>query len=128
MSLAITQTLSKDSATDVDTNTVVYTARSQDAGRSEFGVSGVTPPADQTLIVSHETRKNGDTGHLVSLRRTVVDALLVPQTLVVNLTIVRPPSVAITNAIVLEEVNRIIDFLIEGGANANVTAVLNNEV
>jgi len=128
MALSTSQSLSKDSPTDVDTNLTVYVARAQDSGRSEFGVQGITPPNDKTLIVSHETRKNGDVGHLVSLQRTEVDSLLVPATLRVNLTIVRPTSTAITNAIVLEEVFKLIDFLVEGGTGANVTAVLNNEV
>jgi hypothetical protein len=43
-------------------------------------------------------------------------------------TIVRPPSPALTNAIVKEEVNKVVDFLIEGGTNANVDALLNGEM
>lgn len=126
--LAATQTLSKDSPTDVDTNTVVYTAQAQDLGKSVFSVSGLTPPAQKLLTVSQETGKNGEQRILVKLDRTEVDALLVPATLSVKFNIVRPVSTAITNAIVIEECNRLIDFLIEGGANANVTAILNGEV
>lgn len=128
MALATTQTLSKDSATDVDTNTVVYTAQAQDLGKSVFSVSGLTLPNQKLLTVSHDTGKNGEQRHLVRLDRTEVDALLVPATVSVYMVIVRPASTAITNAICLEEVNRLIDFMIEGGSNANVTAVLNGEV
>lgn len=128
MALALTQTLSKDTATDVDTNTVVYTAQAQDLGKSVFSVSGLTLPVQKLLTVSHDTGKNSEQRHLVRLDRTEVDTLLVPATVSVYMVIVRPPSTAITNAIILEEVNRLIDFLIEGGANANVTAVLNGEV
>lgn len=128
MALATTQTLSKDSATDVDTNTVVYTAQAQDLGKSVFSVSGLTLPNQKLLTVSHDTGKNGEQRHLVRLDRTEVDTLLVPATVSVYMVIVRPASTAITNAIILEEVNRLIDFFIEGGANANLTAVLNGEV
>jgi len=127
MALTATQTLSKDSATDVDTNTVVYTAQAQDLGKSVFSVSGLTLPSQKLLTVSHDTGKNGEQRHLVRLDRTEVDALLVAATVSVYMVIVRPISTAITNAIILEEVNRLIDFFIEGGANANVTAILNSE-
>lgn len=120
--------LSKDSPTDVDTNLTVYVKRYADSGRSEYSVSGLTIPAAKKFKVSHDTGKGGEERHLVSIQRTELDTLLVPATLSVNLTIVRPPSTAITTAIVLEEVNKLIDFLIEGGINANVTAVLNSEV
>jgi len=128
MALATTQTLSKDTATDVDTNTVVYTVRAQDLGRSEFSVAGLTLPAEKKFIVSHETGKNSEQRHLARLDRTEVDTLLVPATLSTYIVQVRPNSTAITTAICIEEVNRLIDFIIEGGANANWTAVLNNEV
>lgn len=127
MALATTQTLSKDTATDVDTNTVVYTAQAQDLGKSVFSVSGLTLPNQKLMTVSHDTGKNGEQRHLVRLDRTEVDALLVPATVSTYIVIVRPVSTAITNAIIIEEVNRLVDFLIEGGANANVTAVLNGE-
>jgi hypothetical protein len=128
MSLATTQTLSKDTATDVDTNTVVYAQRYADNAKSAFSVAGLTLPNEKKLTVSHEVGKAGEERHLVRLDRTEVDAVLVPATVSTYIVIVRPPSLAITNAIIIEEVNRLIDFLIEGGANANVTALLNNEV
>lgn len=128
MSLATSQALSKDTATDVDTNLSTYVLRAADIGRSEFSVAGLTLPNEKKLTVSHETGKSGEQRHLVRLDRTEVDALLVPATSSVYMVIVRPANTAITNAILLEEVNKLIDFLIEGGSNANVTAVLNNEV
>lgn len=128
MSLATTQTLSKDSATDVDTNTVVYAQRFGDQNKSVFSVSGLTAPIEKLLTVSHETGKAGEQRHLIRLDRTEVDAFGVPATVSVYIVIVRPLNTALTNAIILEEVNRLVDFLIEGGSNANVVAVLNGEV
>lgn len=122
------QTLSKDSATDVDTNTTVYALRAGDIDLSEFSVSGITLPSAKTLKIAHSDTKSGNVRTQVRLDRTEVDALLVPATLGVYLVIDRPQSTAITNAIVLEEVNKLVDFLIEGGANANVTKLLNREV
>lgn len=127
MSLGTSLSLSKDSATDVDTNLSVYALRAADLNRSEFSVAGLTLPNEKVLSVSHETGKGGEQRHLIRLDRTEVDAYGVSATVSVYMVIVRPPNTAITNAIVLEEVNKLIDFLIEGGSNANVTAVLNNE-
>jgi len=127
MALATTQSLSKDSATDVDTNVTSFVAQAQDLGISVFSVAGLTLPAAKLLTVSHEIGKNGEQRKLVKIDRTEVDTLLVPATVSVKLTIVRPASTAITNAIILEVVNQLIDFLIEGGSNANVTAILNGE-
>jgi len=128
MSLATSQTLSKDTATDVDTNTVVYALRAADIGRSEFSVAGLTLPSEKKLTVSHEVGKSLEQRHLVRLDRTEVDAYGVPATISTYVVIVRPSNTAITAAICIEEVNRLVDFLIEGGSNANVTAILNNEV
>lgn len=128
MSLGASLTLSKDSATDVDTNTAVYALRAADLNKSQYSVAGLTLPSEKMLTVSHETGKGGEQRHLVRLDRTEVDAYGVPATVSVYTVIVRPPNTAITNAVILEEVNRMVDFLIEGGSNANVTAVLNNEV
>lgn len=128
MSLGTSLSLSKDSATDVDTGLAVYDLRAADMGRSEFSVAGLTLPAEQLLTVSHEAGKAGEGRHLVRLDRTVLDANLVPATVSVYIVIVRPPSTAVTNAVVIEEVNRLVDFLIEGGANANVVKLLNGEV
>jgi hypothetical protein len=127
MALATSQALSKDSAADVDTNLTTFVLKAADLGRSEFSVAGLTLPAKKILIVSHETLKDGTERHLIRIDRTEVDALLVPATASVYLVISRPPNTALTNAVILEMVNQLVDFLIEGGSNANVTAVLNNE-
>lgn len=126
--LADSQALSSDCATDVDTSLSTYVRNYADAGRSVFSVAGLTLPASQILSIGHEVTKAGNQRHLVRDDQTVVDALLVPATLGVYLVIDRPANTAITNAIVLGSVNRIVDFLIEGGSNANVTKVLNNEL
>jgi hypothetical protein len=128
MSFALTQTLSKDSPTDVDTNLTTYASRFADSGRSVFSVAGLASPVEKKLTISHEDGKSGEVRHLVRLDRTEVDAYGVAATVSVYLVIVRPPNTAITNAVCIEEVNKVVDFLIEGGTNGNVTSLLNNEV
>lgn len=128
MSLGTSLSLSKDSATDVDTNLAVYDLRAADLDKSEYSVAGITPPSEKVLTISHETGKGGEARHLMRLDRTEVDAYGVAATVSTYVVIVRPPSTALTNAICIEEVNRLVDFLVEGGSNANVTKVLNNEV
>lgn len=128
MALGASLTLSKDSATDVDTNTVVYTLRAADLGRSEFSVAGLTLPAEKKLTASHEVGKSLEQRHLVRLDRTEVDAFGVSAVVSTYVVQVRPNNTAITAAICLEEINRLVDFIIEGGSNANWTAILNNEV
>jgi hypothetical protein len=126
--LATSQVLSKDSATDVDTNTVTYDLQAADLGRSDFSVAGITPPASKLMNVGHQTGKGGEARHKVGLDRTEVDAFGVPATVSTYVVQVRPPNSALTNAICIEEINRLVDFIIEGGANANWTKILNGEV
>lgn len=128
MSLTSPLNLSKDSATDVDTNLSAFALRAADIDYSEYSVAGLTLPAAKVLTISHETRKAGEHAILAKIDRTEVDAYGVPATISVKFNIVRPPSTALTNAIILEVVNQLVDFLIEGGSNANVTALLNREV
>jgi len=128
MALGTSLSLSKDTPTDVDTNLSVFDLRAADLNKSEYSVAGLTAPSEKLLTISHETGKGGEARHLVRIDETVVDALLVPATISVYMVIVRPPSTAITNALCIENVNKLVDFLIEGGANANVTKLLNNEV
>lgn len=128
MSLGTSLSLSKDSATDVDTNLGVYDLRAADLNKSEYSVAGITPPSEKVLTISHETGKSDEARHLVRLDRTEVDAYGVAATVSTYVVQVRPPSTALTNAICIEEVNRLVDFIIEGGSNANWTKVLNNEV
>lgn len=128
MSLGTSLSLSKDPATDVDTNLAVFDLRAADLNRSEYSVAGLTLPSERKLSVSHDTGKGGEQRHLVRIDDTVVDANLIPATMSVYMVIVRPPNTAVTNALLIENVNRLVDFLIEGGSNANVTKVLNSEV
>lgn len=128
MSLGASLSLSKDSATDVDTNLSVFTLRAADLNKSVFSVAGLTPPNEKLLSTSHEVGKNGEARHLVRLDRTEVDAFGVAATVSTYVVQVRPPSTALTNAICLEEVNKLVDFIVEGGSNANWVAILNNEV
>lgn len=128
MSIGSSVSLSIDCATDVDTNLIVLDLQAADLGKSIFSRAALSAPLRHTLTISHEIAKSGNERHLIRVDRTEVDALLVPATLGVYLVIDRPISTAITNAVILQTVNNLVDFLIEGGANANVTKVLNNEV
>lgn len=119
--------LSKDSATDVDTNLSTYVLQYADSDKSAYSVSGLTKPAAKELGISHSVGKGGEERHMVRLDRTEVDSLLVPATVSVYMVIVRPPSTALTNSIIKEEVNKLVDFCIEGGTNANIDAFLNGE-
>lgn len=128
MSLGSSLSLSENCATDVDTGLRVYDLRAADLNRSEYSVAGLTKPNEQALTVSHEIAKAGEERHLVRVDETVVDALLVPATVSVYIVIVRPPNTAVTNALIIKNTNLLVDFLIEGGSNANVTKILNSEV
>jgi hypothetical protein len=121
-------TLSKDSATNVDTNTVIYELQAPDAGSSTYAVAGITPPSSKNLRISHEEGKSGEARHLVRLDRTEVDAFGVPATVSTYVVQVRPPNSALTNALCIEEVNRLVDFIVHVASNGNWTKVLNGEV
>jgi len=126
--IAVPLLLSTDTATDVDTNTESFAVRAQDIDYSEYSVSGLTLPNAKIFSVSHETGKQGEQRTRVRIDRTEVDTVLVPATLSVSLVLVRPVSTAITNAIIIKVINQLVDFLVEGGSNANVTSLLNREV
>jgi hypothetical protein len=128
MSFANPLVLSPDSPTDVDTGTNNFDLRAADIGYSEYSVGGVTPPSSKVLVISHETDKNGVLRHLAKIDYVLVDAFGVPATLSVKFNIVRPPNTAITNGVIIGTLFQLIDFLIEGGAGANVTRLLNQEV
>lgn len=128
MALGSTLTLSPDSATDVDTNTEVLDLRAADLDKSEYSLAGLTLPEEKVLTVSHDTGKGGESRHLVRIDHTVVDANLVEATASVYIVVVRPPNTAVTNTVLLKLVNQLVDFLVEGGSNANVVKVLNREV
>lgn len=128
MALGTSLALSKDCPTDVDTNLTTFDLRAADLNKSQYSVAGLTLPSEKLLTVSHETGKGGEQRHLVRIDRTEIDAYGVAATVSIYLVIVRPPNTAITNAVCLEVANQLVDFMIEGGSNANVTKVLNSEV
>lgn len=128
MSIGTSLALSTDCPADVDTNLATFALRAADIDYSEYAVAGLTLPTEQVLTVSHETRKNGVVGHRVQISYSVPDSNGVVGNVKVSLLIAREPNTAITNALILQFVNSLVDFMIEGGANANVTKVLNREV
>lgn len=90
--------LSKDTATDVDTNLSNYVLKFADSDHSEYSVAGLTPPVEKSIFIGHQIGKGGEGRHTFRLNRTEVDALLVPATLSCYIVIVRPPSSALTNS------------------------------
>lgn len=128
MSLGTSLSLSTDTPTDVDTNLRVYAQRFADSDHSEYSVAGLTLPLEQELVVGHNLGKGGEQRHVVRLNETLVDAYGAAATASVYLNIVRPPNTAITNTVLKKMVYQIIDFFIEGGAGANIDAILNNEM
>lgn len=128
MSLANPLVLSPDCATDVDTNENSLDQRYGDVGKAVYSLAGLTAPAELKLTVSHEETKSGRLRHLVRLDRTVVDANLVPASASAYVVVDRELNTALTNTVLIELVNQLVDFLIEGGANANVVKLLNSEV
>jgi hypothetical protein len=129
MSLGTSISLSRDSATDVDTSLTVFDLRAADEGKSIFSQAGLTPPTEDLLTVSHDVGKAGNKRHLVRRDQTFPNATTaVPSTASVYLVMDVPNVSQFTNAVVITLVNTLIDFLIEGGANGNVTKVLNGEV
>lgn len=127
MALGSTLVLSPDVPTAVTTNQTTFALRAGDLGRAEYSVAGLTLPNEQVITVSHETGKNGEQRHLVRLDVTVVDAFGVPATSSVYLVIVRPPNTAVTNAVIINQVNQLADLMCKS-TNANTTKVLNSEV
>jgi hypothetical protein len=127
MSIGTSLALSLDCATDVDTTLVTFSLRAADVDRSVFSVAGLTYPTEAVLEIAHKVDKNGVKRSVVKRSDTKLDSLNVAGTGSVALTIVRPPNTAFTDAVLIGMVNSIVDFLIEGGSNANVTKLLNQE-
>lgn len=127
MSLGTSLSLSKDPATDVDTNLRVFDLRAADLNQSEYSVAGLTLPNERKLKISHEILKDSSIRSLMRFDETVVDAVLMPATASAYCVIHRPANTAVTDALIKELVNMLVDFLVES-SNANVTKILNREV
>lgn len=128
MALSASQALSGDAPTDVDTTLSTYVQRFADESKSVFSVAGLTPPNEKKLTISHEVGNGGEDRHLARIDYTVVDAFGVAATISCYMVIVRPPNTALTTAVCIGVVYNLVDFLIEGGASANIISLLNNEV
>jgi len=127
MSLGTSLSLSKDVVTRVNTNLSVYALRAADMGQSEFSVAGLTLPNEDKLSVRHDLTSGGVQRKVARIDKTVVDSVLTPATASFHVVFTRPPNTAVTNAVIIELVNKMVDFLVTN-SNANVTALLNGEV
>jgi len=129
MSIGTSLALSIDSATDVDTNTVTFALQAADIGKSIFSQAGLTPPIEDLLTISHDTDKAGNRRHLIRRDQTLPNSITgIPATASVYLVVVHPNVSQFTNAVIGNITNTLVDFVVEGGALANLIKVLNNEV
>jgi len=129
MAIGTSLALSIDSATDVDTSLVTFALQAADLGKSVFSQAGLTPPVEDLLTISHDVDKAGNRRHLIRRDQTLPNAITgIPATMSVYTVIVHPQVSQFTNGVVLQVLNTLVDFCIEGGAGANVIKVLNNEV
>lgn len=126
--LGTSLSLSTDTPTDADTNLRVYVNRYVDSDKSEYSVAGLALPNKQILTRADSVGKAGEQRKLTRLDETVVDAFGVEATASVYVNIVRPPNTAVTNTVIKKMVYQLVDLLIEGGAGANIDAILNGEM
>jgi len=129
MSFGASVSLSQDSPTDVDTNLQVFTQRFTDESKGVYSISGLTSPTEIKLTVSHETGSQGEKRHLARYDHTKADTITgALRTFSAYIVLVDPVTgTAFSAAEKLQGAYRLIDFLIEGGAGANLTALLNSE-
>jgi hypothetical protein len=99
-----------------------------DSASSEYSVAGLALPNEQILRRADTVGKGGEQRKLIRLDETVVDAFGVAGTVSVYLNIIRPPNTAVTNTVIKKLVYQLIDLAIEGGAGANIDAILNGEM
>jgi hypothetical protein len=126
--LGTSLSLSTDTPTDVDTNLRVYVNRYVDSDKSEYSVAGLALPNKQILTRADSVGKAGEQRKLTRLDETVVDAFGAEATASVYVNFVRPANTAVTNTVIKKMVYQLVDLLIEGGAGANIDAILNGEM
>jgi hypothetical protein len=119
--------LSRDYPTEVDTNALTFELQFADVDKSVYSLAGLTAPEEFTLTIQHSVDTKGNKRHLVRLDWTKADAFGVPATLSVYENIVVPNSSAFSIGDIINTVNRLVDFFIEGGAGDRVTRIVNGE-
>jgi len=128
MSFGTSLSLSQDSPTDVDTNLQVFAQRFNDESKSVYSIAGLTSPAEIKLTISHEIGSQLEKRHLARYDHTKADSITgALKVFSVYLVAVDPNATAFSATEKLQACYRLIDFLIEGGAGANITALLNSE-
>jgi hypothetical protein len=128
MAFADTQNLSPDTPTDVDTNTVAFVKRFGDEQRGVLSVQGLTAPAEKMIeILQPGPDKNGVRRHTVRYTQTGVDALGVAGYSSWDFTCRRAPNTFFTDAVLIAMFYQMVDMMIEGGAGANLSRLLNGE-
>jgi hypothetical protein len=118
---------SPDQSTAVATNQVTYQLRGEDGAQSLYAIQGVTYPSEFLLKIGHKTDKNSVRRSVLQVVDTRIDSLNVPSTATWGLTLVRPPSTAFTDALLIQQFSRLSN-LMNVAAGATLAKFLNLEV
>lgn len=125
--LSDTYALSPDLATAVATNAVTFTKNYADKGASEYSVTGIAAPEEKVLLVNHSLTNAGVWRSKFEIRRTITDALLVPQTARLYIVQERPQSTVITDTVLKEMKNQLVHAsIISSGALWDLFLARNN--
>lgn len=124
--LATTRNVSPDAPTVVTTNQVAYAVQAYLEQKSVAGVSGLDLDEPQTMVVSHETTKDGVERHLIQfncVKQDTVDPTITGR-ISCHMVITVPPVVG-TTALATAEVRKLSNFI---NASGIITAILNKEI
>lgn len=120
---------------DVSGDDVVYRLQSQDKDGSRRIDVATTLQAPGVLSIKHSLTGKGSQAidrHLVQISRTVMTALGVPASVVVNFTLAVPRTVEVTPTMAKDAVANLIDFIADGqitslATTANLDALMRGE-
>lgn len=128
MAFGSSLSLSQDSPTDVDTTLAVYALRFNDESKGVYSVAGLTSPTELKLTISHEIGSKQEKRHLARIDYTKADTITGDlRVFSAYVVIVDPVGTAFSASDKKTTVFQLVDLLIEGGAGANITALLNSE-
>jgi hypothetical protein len=128
MAFGTSLALSTDSPSDADTNTQAFVLRFNDESKGVYSVAGLTSPEELKLTISHEVGSKGEKRHLARVDHTKADSITGALiTITAYLVFVDPIGTAFSETLKKALVYRLIDLLIEGGAGAPISALLNSE-
>lgn len=124
---ADTLSLSPDVPTAVATNTVAHVCRYRDAGLSEYGVEGTTPPTEKVVQVAHTVDKNAVQRSAIKVVQTLADSNGVAAFGGWTISCNRPNNAAFTDAVMIAQLNYLLNLL-AASSNANATKLLSKQL